>query len=226
MNHRPSPRTALPPPVFTALVLVTTLLAACGGGGEDEATQPETLSSSTAAGVLLDDTAAPSEPVASSLADDRETASAVTITANCGLSNFAAEALSRINRYRAAGASCGSRGTFAAAPALAWDTRLITAATRHSTDMVTKRFFSHTGSDGSSPGTRITRAGYAWRTYGENIAAGQRTVQAVVDGWMKSPGHCANIMNRTYRHVGLACVKGTSANAYPTYWTMDLATPR
>ena len=51
-------------------------------------------------------------------------------------------------------------------------------------------------------------------------------MQSAVDGWMKSPGHCANIMNKTYRHVGLACVKGTGASPYPTYWTMDLATPR
>jgi uncharacterized protein YkwD len=141
------------------------------------------------------------------------------------LTNFEAQALQRINTYRTAGASCGSRGSFAPATALAWNVPLITASTRHSNDMVANNFFSHTGSDGSNAGQRATAAGYAWTSWGENIAAGQQTVNAVVDAWMASPGHCANLMNPAFRDVGLACVKGTSANPYPTYWTMVLGKP-
>ena len=49
-------------------------------------------------------------------------------------------------------------------------------------------------------------------------------MQSVVDGWLASPGHCANIMNPSYADIGTACVaSGTSS--YPTYWTMDLARP-
>ena len=57
-------------------------------------------------------------------------------------------------------------------PPLAANAALAAAATAHSNDMANKNFFSHTGSDGSNPGQRISRAGYNWYTYGENIAAG------------------------------------------------------
>lgn len=92
--------------------------------------------------------------------------------------------------------------------------------------MVTHNFFSHTGSDGSTLGTRATAAGYVWSSLGENIAAGQATVTEVVDGWMKSDGHCANLMNPGYRDIGVACVAGSSSNTYRTYWTQDFGKPR
>ena len=100
------------------------------------------------------------------------------------------------------------------------------AALGHSDDMQQRNFFSHTGSNGSNPGDRLTSAGYNWRTYGENIAAGQSTVQSVVSGWMNSPGHCANIMNASFREIAVACVKGTGGSTYGTYWTMVLGTAR
>ena len=134
--------------------------------------------------------------------------------------------IARVNQLRAAGASCGTRGTYAPAGPLSWNTQLTQAAAVHSQDMVTNNFFSHTGSDGSTAGSRITAAGYAWSTYGENIAAGYGTVNNVLAGWMASDGHCANIMNPNFTQIGVACIKGTSANRYGDYWTMDLARPR
>lgn len=92
--------------------------------------------------------------------------------------------------------------------------------------MQRNNFTSHTGSDGSSVGDRATAAGYAWSWIGENIAWGYGTVQQVVDGWMASPGHCGNIMKADYKHIGLACVRGTSSNTWPNYWTLDLGKPR
>jgi uncharacterized protein YkwD len=92
--------------------------------------------------------------------------------------------------------------------------------------MVARNFFSHTGSDGSDAGQRDTAAGYVWSAWGENIAAGYASVQSVVDGWMASDGHCANLMNARFVDTGLACVKGTSANTYPSNWTLELAAPR
>jgi uncharacterized protein YkwD len=92
--------------------------------------------------------------------------------------------------------------------------------------MAANNFFSHTSLDGRSVGTRITATGYVWRTYGENIAAGYPSVDSVMDGWTKSDGHCANLMNPAFTEIGLACVPGSSATTYPTYWTMDLAAPR
>lgn len=91
--------------------------------------------------------------------------------------------------------------------------------------MVAKNFFDHTGSDGSTVGVRVTDAGYAWSGVAENIAAGQTSVASAMNSWQLSEGHCRNLMGANYKHVALACVRGTSANAYPFYWTMVLATP-
>lgn len=198
-------------------------LAACGGGEPDPVSGPaaaltSSIASDAAAEVMLVDT------VAADTAGPTEQALAVVAGSNCALANFQAELMQRINAYRARGATCGSYGSFAPATALAWNDKLQGAAARHCADMAGKNFFSHTGSDGSSAGTRITQAGYAWSAWGENIAAGQSTVQQVVDGWMASPGHCANLMKPSFRHVGVACVSN-SASTYRRYWTLDLAKP-
>jgi uncharacterized protein YkwD len=47
-----------------------------------------------------------------------------------------------------------------------------------------------------------------------------------MDGWIASPGHCANLMNASFVEVGVACVPGTAGDTYSTYWTMDLGRPR
>ena len=155
--------------------------------------------------------------------DDGATAAGEDIT--CGLADFQAEALRLINQRRAAGASCGARGEFAPTTALAWDTRLAQAAYGHARDMAEHENFSHTGSDGSTLGQRVSAAGYAWSAVGENIAAGTGSVSATIDGWMASDGHCANLMSPGYRHVGLACA-AKSGSRYGRYWTLDLAAPR
>jgi uncharacterized protein YkwD len=149
----------------------------------------------------------------------------VSAGSTCNISNFAATALARINALRAAGADCHSEGVFAPAPALTWNALLTQAAEGHSQDMVANNLFSHTGSNGSTLGTRITGAGYSWRFIGENIAAGYSGIDAVMTGWMASDGHCANLMNASFKDVGLVCVPGTSADTYGNYWTMDLGQP-
>jgi uncharacterized protein YkwD len=141
----------------------------------------------------------------------------------CNLPNFQQEIMNRVNQARAAGRTCGST-SYGAAPALRWNGVLFNAAGAHSTDMAANNYFSHTSQDGRNPGQRITGAGYAWSGYGENIAAGQTSAQAVVDGWLASPGHCANIMNASYADMATACV-ASSTSTYRTYWTMDLARP-
>ena len=84
--------------------------------------------------------------------------------------------------------------------------------------------FSHTSVDGRKMDQRVTNEGYAWSGVGENIAAGQDSVTAVVAGWLASPGHCTNIMRASYVHVGVSCVQ-QSGTAYGRYWTMVLANP-
>jgi uncharacterized protein YkwD len=74
-------------------------------------------------------------------------------------------------------------------------------------------------------GQRITATGYVWSSYGENIAAGQRTMASVMTGWQNSAGHCANLMSSGVTQIGLSCVKA-AGSTYGTYWTMDLAKPR
>ncbi|MFD7933752.1 CAP domain-containing protein [Streptomyces sp. NPDC059755] len=97
---------------------------------------------------------------------------------------------------------------------------LTKAAQAHSEDMAAQQNMSHTGSDGSDPGARITRAGYVWSTYGENVAYGYTTPEQVMSGWMSSPGHKANILNCAFKEIGVGLAQPGS------YWTQDFGTPR
>lgn len=141
---------------------------------------------------------------------------------SCSLANFQAELLQRVNAHRASGGNCRTRGSFAPSVALQWHGALDQAATAHSLDMATQNYFAHDSADGRTPAQRAEAAGYAWRTIGENIAAGYPSVQAVVDGWMASDGHCANVLNPAFRDIGVACMPGTAGSTYNNYWTMDL----
>lgn len=135
----------------------------------------------------------------------------------------AAEVLAAVNAARARARQCGASG-LASAPAVAWNPALAGAASRHSTDMATRNFFSHTGSDGSDVGTRVSAAGYGWTSVAENIAGGPATVAQVMNGWLSSPGHCANLMGAGFQEVGVACVARVGS-AYTQYWTLVLARP-
>ncbi|MEV5121979.1 CAP domain-containing protein [Streptomyces decoyicus] len=93
--------------------------------------------------------------------------------------------------------------------------KLTKAAQDHSQDMADHRNMSHTGSDGSSPDDRITRAGYQWNSYGENVAYGYSTPEEVMKGWMSSPGHKKNILDCSFKEIGVG-------HAQPDdYWTQD-----
>ena len=82
-----------------------------------------------------------------------------------------------------------------------------------SQDMVDNRYFSHTSPTYGSPFQMIRSFGMTYRTAGENIAYGQRTPQAVVNAWMNSSGHRANILNASYTQIGVGYV------ADGHYWT-------
>ncbi|MFF9020350.1 CAP domain-containing protein [Streptomyces eurythermus] len=97
---------------------------------------------------------------------------------------------------------------------------LTKAAQDHSADMAAHQNMSHTGSDGSDPGLRITRAGYAWSSYGENVAYGYTTAEQVMTGWMASPGHRANILNCGFQEIGVGLAQPGS------YWTQDFGAAR
>ncbi|WP_371502525.1 CAP domain-containing protein [Kitasatospora sp. NBC_00374] len=105
---------------------------------------------------------------------------------------------------------------------LTGDAKLQAAAQGHSEDMAARDFFDHTNPDGDSPGKRIEAAGYLWRGLGENIARGQADPATVVDGWMHSPGHRANILNCSLTELGVGVHLGPGG----PWWTQDFGTPR
>ncbi len=125
--------------------------------------------------------------------------------------------LNMVNSYRAAGCNCGS-DYYPPVASVRWNNTLELAAKAHSEDMNNNNYFSHTGRDGSSGGDRISRYNYRWSTYGENIAKGYPSEQTVIEGWIKSPGHCANIMNGNFKEMAVA--------KSGEYWAQEFATQR
>ncbi|MFZ5884806.1 MAG: CAP domain-containing protein, partial [Chloroflexota bacterium] len=109
-------------------------------------------------------------------------------------------------------------------PALLSQSQLATAARLHSADMACNNFFSHTGSDGASLSERVERQGYSWLYLGENIAAGYPTPESVVDAWMNSSGHRANILNANYTEIGIGYAYWYDST-YGAYWTTDFGKP-
>jgi uncharacterized protein YkwD len=134
------------------------------------------------------------------------------------------EMLTLINNARAQARNCGAR-RYSAQPALAWSCRLENAAEGHANAMAKHDFFRHSGQDGSSPGERTTAAGYRWRTYGENIAYGYPDAQSVMERWLSSAGHCANLMNAKFTEVGVGTGNRKSGGHDTLYWTQDFAAP-
>lgn len=97
--------------------------------------------------------------------------------------------------------------------ALTEDWELSRVARYKSQDMHDLRYFSHTSPTYGSPFDMMKAFGIRYRTAGENIAMGYRTPAAVVQGWMNSPGHRANILNASYTKIGVGYV------ASGNYWT-------
>lgn len=85
-------------------------------------------------------------------------------------------------------------------------------------DMRDKNYFSHTSPTYGDPFTMIKNFGIAYSAAAENIAAGQTTPQAVVQSWMNSSGHRANILNPNYTQIGVGYAKGGS---YGYYWVQQ-----
>ncbi len=118
--------------------------------------------------------------------------------------------LAAVNGERA-DAGCG---------ALEGDTTLDAAARLHAEDMAEQDYFSHTSLDGRSPTDRAAEQGYSGGV-GENIAAGYPDVAAVMEGWMNSEGHRANILNCDYDVIGLGVADGVEGSTYSKYWVQD-----
>lgn len=124
-------------------------------------------------------------------------------TVDEGVDSYEAEVIRLVNEIR----KSYGLGTLTAN----WE--LSRVARYKSQDMHDKKYFSHTSPTYGSPFDMMKSFGITYRTAGENIAMGYRTPQAVVDGWMNSSGHRANILNASYKQIGVGYV------ADGNYWT-------
>ncbi|HEU4741020.1 MAG TPA: CAP domain-containing protein [Meiothermus sp.] len=150
-------------------------------------------------------------------------------------SNQATAFLDAVNQARSTARKCGTQ-SFAAAPPLTWSLQLAQAAQAHSDYMAQTGKFGHEGIGDGTPAERVSKAGYAWRTLGENIAWGKPSstldLQAVMQGWLESPGHCSNLMNPAFTQLGMAyrrTAPGNNASSQSSddriYWTQVFAAP-
>jgi uncharacterized protein YkwD len=124
--------------------------------------------------------------------------------------------LDLVNQARTKGCRCGST-YMPPVPKLKWNSKLAAAAKNQSDYMNRVKRMGHSGNRGSNPGTRISATGYRWSFYAENVAAGQSNTAEVMRSWLKSPGHCRNIMNRNATEMGAA--------RSGIYWTEVFAAP-
>ena len=135
-----------------------------------------------------------------------------------------AQVLALVNEARARPRRCGSE-SFSAARPLRFNATLQGVSAAHAADMARYSYFEHLGRDGSRVSERASRAGYPWRAIGENIAAGQMTADVAVQGWLKSPGHCANIMSPDFSEMGAAFAVNPKSSA-GIYWVQVLGATR
>jgi uncharacterized protein YkwD len=105
---------------------------------------------------------------------------------------------------------------------LTWHDRVAAAAQVHSDDMAAHRSLQHAGTDGSNGGVRLTRAGFVWTAWGENIGAGFDTAQPLFAAWMGSTGHRDHLL-ADFQYVGIAVAIAGNGDAY---WTLVVANGR
>lgn len=102
------------------------------------------------------------------------------------------------------------------------DARLMAAALRHAEDMAKMGHTEHQGSDESTMIERTREAGYRFRFLGENVAAGQKTPELAMTGWLNSEGHRKNILNSDYTQIGVALVRSRKG---VNYWCVVFGRP-
>lgn len=98
--------------------------------------------------------------------------------------------------------------------------RLTAASQKYARVMARTGHFDHSGPDGRQPWERGAAEGYGYRTYGENIAAGQDSVRDVMRAWVNSPGHYANLVNGSFTHLGVGRAASSQSRLSP-YWVQN-----
>jgi uncharacterized protein YkwD len=206
-------------PRIACISLVSVLLAACGGSsGSDVLSDNQVADTSQTQPIT-----APPPPDTGGNASYNLGNTSQAVIDQC-MSEYDKQMLTQVNTARSQPRNCGSE-YYPATAALNWHCTLEDVAYAHSRDMGDYNFFSHTGSDGLTVGDRVSNAGYNWSAVGENIAAGQQTIDTVMAAWLDSPGHCANIMRPLYTEFGMASYSAAGSD-YRIYWTQVFARPR
>ena len=131
--------------------------------------------------------------------------------------DFRKDMLTAVNLVRAKGCRCGGK-SMPAVPPVRWNSLLEDAAIRHAKDMAIHKHFDHIGTDGSELDNRINDAGYKWMQIGENIAWGYATIAQTMEGWIKSPSHCVQLMSDKVDEIGAA--------KNGKYWVQDFGKQR
>jgi uncharacterized protein YkwD len=148
-------------------------------------------------------------PKVESQSTSRSSSSSSPSSSSAAAAVFADQVVTLTNEQRAA-AGCGP---------LNGNPNLTTAAQGHSDDMATNHYFDHNSQNGDTPWDRMNAAGYTgWTLAGENIAEGQMTPQDVMDAWMNSEGHRANILNCAFNDIGVGYAVSDDGDPY---WTQD-----
>ncbi|MFJ3499388.1 MULTISPECIES: CAP domain-containing protein [unclassified Streptomyces] len=125
---------------------------------------------------------------------------------------YAGEVVALVNAERAE-AGCRS---------LRSEKRLRAAARGHADDMAARDYYAHSGPEGRDGGDRMTSAGYAWSTWGENIHRGPKSPARAVADWMESPGHRANILNCAFQDIGV----GVNLGSGGPWWVQNFGARR
>jgi len=103
---------------------------------------------------------------------------------------------------------------------LEWSDALAASALAHAKDMAERGYFDHVTPDGVRPEQRMAKAGWHVMPVGENIAAGQAIPAEVVQGWIDSPGHCKNLLNPNFKHLGVGYFYAPNTR-YKHFWVQN-----
>ena len=107
---------------------------------------------------------------------------------------------------------------------LSLNSKLTIAAKAHSRDLAKWDRISHYGSDGSDPWDRVSKTGFSAKLAAENVGTGQTTLEEVMKGWKKSPGHNKNLLLKDATHMGIALVRDPKTE-FKTFWTLVIGAP-
>ena len=181
----------------------------CGNSGSSSSSKPSSSKPSTSSQPASSQPAssapASSKPSSSTPSSSQPSSSAASSAKPSDTLTYEERVVELVNQERA---KVGLKP-------LTMNLKLSDVARAKSQDMHDKNYFSHTSPTYGSPFDMMKQFGITYRTAGENIAMGYRTPEAVMEGWMNSPGHKANILNSSYTEIGVGYVSDGS------YWTQE-----